>query len=167
MPLGYNGKILHVNLSKRVWDVEEPGDAFYRKYGGGSALGLYHILREMPAHVDAYSPENMLAFSLSVLTGAPVSGQSRMMANAKSPLTDAIGDSQCGGYFPAEMKFAGYDAIIFRGRAPHPMYLYIRDGHVELRDARHVWGKTTFDVEQIFKQELEDKDIEVAQCGRG
>ncbi|MBI4672871.1 MAG: aldehyde ferredoxin oxidoreductase family protein [Chloroflexi bacterium] len=165
MPYGYNGKILHVNLSKRVWDTEEPGDAFYRQYGGGSALGLYHILREMPPHIDAFSPENMLTFSLSPLTGAPVSGQSRMMANAKSPLTDAIGDSQCGGYFPAEMKFAGYDAIIFRGRAPHPVYLYIRDGHVELRDASHLWGKTTHAVEQILKQELGDKEIEIAQCG--
>ncbi len=165
MPLGYNGKILHVNLSKRVWDSEEPGEAFYRLYGGGSALGMYHILRDMPARVDAFSPENVLTFSLSVLTGAPVSGQSRMMANAKSPLTDAIGDSQCGGYFPAEMKFAGYDAIIFRGRAPHPMYLYIRDGHVELRDARQLWGKTTYEVDELLKHELGDKDIEIAQCG--
>lgn len=165
MPLGYNGKILHVNLTKRVHEVDEPSAAFYRMYGGGSALGMYHILNDMPAHVDAFSPENILTFSLSVLTGAPVSGQSRMMANAKSPLTDAIGDSQCGGYFPAEMKFAGYDAIIFRGRAPHPMYLYIRDGHVELRDARHLWGKTTHAVEQILKQELGDPNIEIAQCG--
>src|SRR5581483_7130029 len=165
MPYGYNGKILHVNLSKRVWDVETPSEAFYRKYGGGSAMGMYYILREMPAHVDAFSPENILTMALSVLTGAPVSGQSRMMANAKSPLTDAIGDSQCGGYFPAEMKFAGFDAITLRGRASHPMYLYIRDGHVELRDATHLWGKTTYEVEQILKQELGDKDIEVAQCG--
>ena len=165
MPYGYNGKILHVNLSKRVWDAEEPGEAFYRMYGGGSALGMYHILRDMPAHMNAFSPENILTFSLSVLTGAPVSGQSRMMANAKSPLTDAIGDSQCGGYFPAEMKFAGYDAIILRGRAPYPMYLYIRDGTVELRDARHLWGKTTHAVEEMLKQELGDKHIEIAQCG--
>lgn len=165
MPFGYNGKILHVNLSKRVWDVEEPNAGFYRQYGGGSALGMYYILRDMPAHVDAFSPENILTLSLSVLTGAPVSGQSRMMANAKSPLTDAIGDSQCGGYFPAEMKFAGYDALIIRGRAPHPMYLYIHDGHVELRDATHLWGKTTHDVEVLLKHELHDENIEVAQCG--
>lgn len=165
MPFGYNGKILHVNLSKRVWEVKEPGDAFYRMYGGGSAFGLYYILKEMPAHVDAFSPENILTLSLSPTTGAPVSGQSRMMANAKSPLTDAIGDSQCGGYFPAEMKFAGYDAIIVRGRAAQPVYLYIRDGQVELRDASHLWGKTTYVVEEMLKQELGDKNIEVAQCG--
>ncbi len=165
MVYGYNGKILHVNLSKRVWEVEEPNATFYRLYGGGSAFGLYYILRDMPAQVDAFSPENILTFALSPLTGAPVSGQSRMMANAKSPLTDAIGDSQCGGYFPAEMKFAGYDAIIFRGRAPHPMYLYIRDGEVELRDASHLWGKTTHHVEELLKHELDDANIEIAQCG--
>ncbi len=165
MALGYNGKILHVNLSERVWEVETPSDAFYRLYGGGSALGMYYILRDMPAQVDAYSPENILTLALSVLTGAPVSGQSRMMANAKSPLTDAIGDSQSGGYFPAEMKFAGYDAIILRGRAPRPMYLYIRDGQVELRDASHLWGKTTYETETLLKQELGDQNIEVAQCG--
>src|SRR5215212_6378528 len=103
MPSGYNGKILHLDLTAGKWDVETPSEAFYRQYGGGSALGMYYILRDMPAHVDAFDPANILTLSLSVLTGAPVSGQSRMMANAKSPLTDAIGDSQAGGYFPAEM----------------------------------------------------------------
>lgn len=165
MPFGYNGKVLHVNLTRKVHDVETPSESFYRMYGGGSALGMWHILREMPARIDGFSPENILTLSLSVMTGAPISGQSRMMANAKSPLTDAIGDSQVGGYFPAEMKFAGYDAIIFRGRAPHPMYLYIRDGEVELRDARHLWGRTTHEVEQMLKQELGDKEIKIVQCG--
>lgn len=165
MPFGYNGKILHVNLTKRVWHVETPSELFYRQYGGGSAIGLYYILREMPAHADPLGPENLLTMALSPLTGAPVSGQSRMMANAKSPLTEAIGDSQCGGYFPAEMKFAGFDAILFRGRAPSPVYLYVRDGDVELRDAAHLWGQTTHDVEEILKAELGDREIEVAQCG--
>lgn len=165
MPLGYNGKILHLDLTNRTWQVEEPPESFYRKYGGGSALGMYYILRDMPAQVDAFDPANILTLSLSVLTGAPVSGQSRMMANAKSPLTDAIGDSQAGGYFPAEMKFAGYDALIIKGRADKPVYLYIRDGVVELRDAAHLWGKTTHAVDELLKQELDDKDIEIAQCG--
>lgn len=165
MPFGYNGKILHVNLSKKVWDVETPPESFYRKYAGGSALGMYYLLRELAPHTDPLSPENILCLSLSVLTGAPISGQSRLMANAKSPLTDAIGDSQSGGYFPAEMKFAGFDAIILRGRAPHPMYLWIKDGQVELRDAHHLWGKTTYETETLLKHELGDPNIEVAQCG--
>src|SRR5713226_9633533 len=142
MPYGYHGKILHVNLTYHTHHVETPPDSFYRLYAGGSALGLYYLLRELPPHVDALAPENILCLSLSVLTGAPISGQSRMMANAKSPLTNAIGDSQCGGYFPAEMKFAGYDALLLHGRSPHPVYLWIKDGQVELRDARHLWGLT-------------------------
>lgn len=165
MPKGYNGRILHVNLTYHTHHVETPPESFYRKYGGGSALGLYYIFREMAPHVDPLSPENVLALSLSVLTGAPISGQSRMMANAKSPLTGAIGDSQCGGYFPAEMKFAGYDAVILHGRSPHPVYLWIKDGQVEIRDARHLWGKTTFEAEKLLREELGDTQIEVAQCG--
>lgn len=165
MPYGYNGKILHVSLGKHLWHIETPPESFYRQYGGGSAMGLYYILKEMPAHVDPLGPDNVLTLSLSVLTGASISGQSRMMANAKSPLTGAIGDSQCGGYFPAEMKFAGFDAIVVHGRSPHPVYLWIKDGHVEIRDASHLWGKTTYEVEEALKHELHDDQIEVAQCG--
>lgn len=165
MPKGYNGKILHVNLTYHTHHVETPPESFYRKYGGGSAIGLYYLFREMAPHVDPLSPENVLCLSLSVLTGAPISGQSRMMANAKSPLTGAIGDSQCGGYFPAEMKFAGYDAVVFHGRSPHPVYLWIKDGEVQIRDARPIWGKTTFEAEKLLREELGDDKIEVAQCG--
>ncbi len=165
MPFGYNGKILHVDLTKQTFEVEAPAESFYKKYAGGSALGLYYLLRDLPPRVDPLSSENILCLSLSVLTGAPISGQSRMMANAKSPLTDAIGDSQAGGYFPAEMKFAGYDAIILRGRASHPVYLWIKDGAVEIRDAAHLWGKTTLDAEKMLQEELGDNKIEVAQCG--
>lgn len=165
MPNGYNGKVLHVNLTYHTHHVETPPESFYRKYGGGSAIGLYYLLHELPPHTDGLAPENVLCLSLSVLTGAPISGQSRLMANAKSPLTDTIGDSQSGGYFPAEMKFAGYDALILHGRSPHPVYLWIKDGLVEIRDARHLWGKTTFDAETELKKELGDNQIEVAQIG--
>lgn len=165
MPFGYNGKILHVNLANQSYWVEEPPEAFYRKYAGGSALGLYYLLKEMPPGVDALAPENILVLSVSVLTGVPISGQSRMMANAKSPLTNAIGDSQSGGFFPAEMKFAGYDALVLRGKAEHPTYLWIKDEAVEFRDARHIWGKLTADGEEIIRQELGDHKIQIAQIG--
>src|SRR5919201_1527805 len=147
MPFGYNQKILQVDLTDQTFEVETPPESFYKKYAGGSALGLYYLLRDLPPRIDPLSPENILCLSLSVLTGAPISGQSRMMANAKSPLTDAIGDSQSGGYFPAEMKFAGYDAILLHGRSPHPVYRWIKDGEVEIREARHLWGQTTYETE--------------------
>ncbi|RZW24692.1 MAG: hypothetical protein EX260_03660, partial [Desulfobulbaceae bacterium] len=94
MGLGYTGKILRVDLSSRELSVDTPSKGFYRTYMGGSALNLYYLLKEMDATVDALSPENILAFSVGTLTGARVSGQSRLTITAKSPLTGAIGDSQ-------------------------------------------------------------------------
>ena len=165
MPYGYNGRILHVNLTTGDLSVEEPDEKFYRKYMGGSAMGLYYLLKEMPAGADPLGPDNILALCLSVMTGTPISGQSRMTSVAKSPLTDCIGDSQCGGFFPAEMKFAGFDAIIIKGKAPKPVYLWIHDGQAELLDASHLWGRITGEVEATLKEELGDDKIEVLQVG--
>jgi len=165
MPHGYNGKLLHVNLTTGDLTVEEPEEKFYRKYMGGSAMGLYYLLKEMPAGADPLGPDNILALCLSVMTGTPISGQSRMTAVAKSPLTGCVGDSQCGGFFPAELKFAGFDGIIIKGKAEKPVYLWIHDGQVELRDAGHLWGGITGEVEATLKEELGDDRIEVLQVG--
>ena len=166
-PTCYNGKILHVDLTNLKTWVETPPESFYRKYGGGSAMGMYYILKEMPKGVDPLSPQNLLTLFVGVPTGLSISGQSRMVANARSPLTGAIGDAQCGGFFPAEMKFAGYDGIVLRGRAPKPVYLWIKDGSVEIRDAAHLWGKTTGEAEDALKEELGDSKVEVMQIGPG
>jgi aldehyde:ferredoxin oxidoreductase len=88
-----------------------------------------------------------------------------MTATAKSPLTDAVGDSQCGGFFPAEMKNAGLDAVVITGQAEKPVYLWVQNGEAELRSAEHLWGKTTGEVEKILKEELGDPRIEILQCG--
>ena len=125
MPYGFNGKILHVNLTNGELIVEEPEEAFYRKYLGGSAMGLHYILRDMPKGADPLGPENILTLIAGVTTGAPISGQSRLNANAKSPMSGAIGDSQSGGFFPAELKFAGFDGIVIKGKSPTPVYLAI------------------------------------------
>jgi aldehyde:ferredoxin oxidoreductase len=165
MSLGYNGKILHVDLTSASLTVEEPDEAFYRKYMGGSALAMYYLLNELPPGVDPLGSENVLVLALSVLTGTAVSGQSRMTAAAKSPLTGGIGDSQGGGFFPAEMKFAGFDAIVVKGKAEKPVYLWINEGEYELRDASHLWGKITGEAEAALKDELDDDKIEVLQIG--
>lgn len=165
MPYGYNGKILHVDLTKSKLTIEQPPEAFYRKYMGGSAMGMYYILKNMPARVDPLSPENVLTLMLSVTTGAPISGQSRINANAKSPMSGAIGDSQAGGFFPAEMKFAGYDGIVIRGKSSKPVYLSILHGKAELHDASHLMGKLTGEVEKILKTETGEPKAEVLQCG--
>ena len=165
MPNGYAGRILHVNLTTGTTEIEQPSEAFYRKYMGGSAMGLHYILKGVQPKLDAFDPANMLTFMLSPLAGAPISGQSRLTVNAKSPLTHGIGDSQFGGFFPAEMKFAGFDGVIVTGAAEKPVYLWLSEGKAELRDASHLWGKTTGDVDAILKRELDDDKIEIAQCG--
>jgi aldehyde:ferredoxin oxidoreductase len=166
MAHGYAGKILRVDLSQAEIAVEEPAEDFYRTYMGGSALNLYYLLREMSPQVDPYSPENILAFSVSALTGVKVSGASRLTVTAKSPLTDAIGDSQSGGFFPAKLKHSGFDAIIVKGKSASPVYLWIDNGKAELRDASHLWGKTTGLVQTaIFDELADDKNIEVLQIG--
>ncbi|MHB9034611.1 MAG: aldehyde ferredoxin oxidoreductase N-terminal domain-containing protein, partial [Anaerolineae bacterium] len=147
MPFGYSGRILNLNLSTGEIRIDTPDDKFYRTYMGGSGLGLAYLLKYLPAGIDPLGPENILVISVGVLTGAPIGGLSRVMANAKSPLTGAIGDGQGGGFFPAEMKFTGYDAIVLRGRAPKPVYLYLHDDQVEILDAAPIWGKVTGEAE--------------------
>jgi len=165
MSNGYTGKILHVDLTKGLLTVEEPSDAFYRKYMGGSAMGLYYILKEMPKGADPLSPENVLTLMTGVTTGAAISGQSRINANAKSPISGGIGDSQGGGFFPAELKFAGFDGIVIKGKSPKPVYLTLIDGKAELRDASHLMGRITGEVDAILKKELGDDKIEILQHG--
>lgn len=165
MPHGYNGKILHVDLTHSQLTVETPPESFYRMYMGGSAMGLYYILKEMPKGADALGPDNVLTLMTGVTTGAAISGQSRINANARSPISGGIGDSQGGGFFPAELKFAGFDGIVIKGKAPKPVYLWIKDGILELKDAAHLAGKLTGEVDDLLKQELGDEKIEILQHG--
>lgn len=165
MPYGYIGRVLRVDLSEGTCTVEEQPETFYRNYLGGSGIGLYYLLRELPPGCDPLSPDNMLVFATGVVTGTPFSGQSRCTASAKSPLTGAIGDSQVGGFFPAELKAAGFDAIVITGAAAAPVYLWIKDGAAELRDAGHLWGKDTAETEDSLRAELGDAKIRCAEIG--
>ncbi len=165
MSYGYHGKILHVNLTTGGMEVETPPEEFYRKYMGGSAMALAYILREVPKGADPLGPENLLTVFDSVVTGASISGQSRINVNAKSPMSGAIGDSQAGGFFPAEFKFAGYDGLILRGQSPKWVYLTILDGKAELHDASHLFGRVTAEVDAVLKEEVGDPKAEVMQIG--
>ena len=140
-----------LNLTTAAMEVETPPEAFYRKYMGGSAMAMYYILREVPKGADPLGPENLLTVFDSVVTGASISGQSRINVNAKSPMSGAIGDSQAGGFFPAEFKFAGYDGLILRGKSSKWVYLTIIDGKAELHDASHLMGKFTGEVDALLK----------------
>ena len=165
MPYGYYGKILHVDLTAGTLKVEQPDETFYRKYMGGSAMGTYYLLKHTQPGADPLGPENTLSLMVGVVTGAPLSGQSRVTATAKSPVTDLVGDSQGGGFWPAELKAAGFDGIVIHGQAERSVYLWVHDGEAELRDATHLWKQFTADAEDAIREELDDKRIQVLQCG--
>lgn len=162
---GYNGRILVVDLDQESLQTEENPPGFYRTYLGGGLLGSYYLFKRTQPGFDPLSPENVLIFAPSVLTGAPVSGASRFNITAKSPLTGAIGDTQCGGDWGARLKHAGFDAVVITGRAARPVYLLIDRGKAELRDASALWGKLTGEAQALIRQELGDDKIEVAQIG--
>lgn len=165
MPSGYTGKILRVDLSRGATSIEAPDEGFYRRYIGGRALIGYFLLRELRAGEDALGPKNKLIFATGPVTAAPLIGSGRNSVGAKSPLTNGYGDAEVGGYWGAELKHAGYDAIIIEGKAESPVYLWLKDGNAEIRDARHLWGKTTGECERLIQEELGDKAIRVAQIG--
>ncbi len=163
----FTGSILHVDLSADTLWVEHPPEEFYRKYGGGSAMGMYYVLKETPPHADPLGPNNTLTLFSGLPTGLSIAGQSRLAANARSPISGGAGDSQCGGFFPAALKFSGFDGIVIHGKSPKPVYLYLHDGQAELRGAEHLWGKVTGEVEALLKDELHDPKLEVLQIGPG
>jgi aldehyde:ferredoxin oxidoreductase len=167
MPKGYWGRILKVNLSTGDIEIETPSADFYRRYGGGSCLALYYMLSEMPAGLDPFDPENLLIFAPSVLTGAPLSGLSRFNVTAKSPLTGAIGDSQAGGFWGAELKKAGFDAVVIRGRSERPVYLWIRDEQIEIHSADDLWGLDTGPTQVTIREEVGESQARVALIGPG
>jgi len=165
MSYGYTGRILHVDLTTGKIEIEQPEEVFYRKYMGGSAMGGYYLFKHTPPGADPLGPENTLSLMVGVMTGAPISGQSRVAATAKSPLSGLVGESASGGFWPAELKFAGFDGIVIHGKAERPVYLWVHDGEAELRDAAHLWGRFTGDVLDAIREELGDRRIRVLQCG--
>ena len=167
MPFGYNGKILRVNLSNERITIENPDESFYRKYLGGEGFVAYYLLKEVKPSIDPLCSENKLIFAAGPLTGAPISGCGRNSIGAKSPLTGAFGESEVGGVWGAELKQAGFDAIIVEGKASNPVYLWIHNGDVEIRNAEHLWGKETGETQKLIREELGDSLIRVASIGPG
>jgi len=167
LPGGYSGKILRVNLSTATTSIEEPGGKFYRKYLGGAGIISYYLLNELKAGIDPLGPENKLIFALGPLTGYALPGSGRNAVGAKSPLTGGIAKSEVGGYWGAELKRAGFDAIIIEGKAEKPVYLSINDGEVSINDASSLWGKNTKETVQSIRDELGDKLARVASIGPG
>lgn len=165
IPYGYTGKILRIDLETGEKSIDQHDEVWYRTYMGGGCLAAWYMLNEMPSGVDPLGPENMLIFSISPIVGTPVPTVSRTIISAKSPLTNAFGETQMGGFLGPELKFAGWDAIVITGKAEKPVYLWIKDDQVEIRNAEDIWGMDTQASQQQILDELDDKRIRVANIG--
>jgi len=167
MTYGYSGKILKVDLSTGEIGIENLSEENMRKYMGGKGL-VYHYLKDsVNKNTDPYSEENPLYFMTGLATGIPTGGTSRMIMGTKSPITQGFGISESGGFVGPELKKAGWDGIIVEGKSEKPVYLYIKDDKVQIKDASHLWGKGNGEVNDIIKEENKDKGIKLSQIGQG
>ncbi len=161
---GYIGKLIRVNLTDKVIKVEKLNMIYAKDFIGGRGLGSKYLYEEIDPQIDALSPENKLIFMTGPVTGTYATCAGRFNVVAKAPLTGTIGAANSGGYFGPELKFAGYDGIIFEGKANKPVYLHINDDLIELKDASHLWGKDVFETTDTLINENEE-DAKVACIG--
>ena len=164
MANGFMGKILWVDLSKKKLKDEPLDPKMGRDFLGGYGLGARFLFSRQKAGADPLGPGAILGITTGVLTGTDALGGSRYIMVGKSPLTGGWGDANSGGNVGPYLKFAGYDAVFFTGISDKPVYLFIDNGKAELKDAAHLWGKDSFETEDILKKEL-GKDVEVACIG--
>jgi aldehyde:ferredoxin oxidoreductase len=154
-----------VNLSTGEVSVERPSEEILRLYLGGRGLNMYYLAKHLSDYrADPLGPENVLIIGTGLLTGMLVPNSGRHSVTAKSPESGIIGDANIGGFFGPEMRFAGFDRLIIKGKAPHPVYLYLEDGRVEIRDARPYWGLTTSQTQVRLRQDL-GPDVEIECIG--
>jgi len=164
MAHGFMGKILWVDLSKGTLNEEPLDEKVAREYLGGYGLGARILFDKMKPGVDPLGPDAIIGITTGVLTGTDALGGSRYIMVGKSPLTGGWGDANSGGNVGPFLKFAGYDAVFFKGISAKPVYLFIDNGKPEIRDAAHLWGKDTFDTEDIIRNE-HGQNVEVACIG--
>lgn len=164
--MSWAGKILRVNLTTGTVAVEPLNRQWARDYVGSRGLGSKYLTSEIDPKVDPLSPENKIIWATGPLTGTMASTGGRYTVITKGPLTGAIACSNSGGYWGAELKMAGWDMIIFEGKSPKPVYLYINDDTVELRDASALWGQSVWKTEETLKKTLQDPLVRVSSIGK-
>ncbi len=164
MLYGYMGKLLFVDLSSGTYEIRELTEELARNFIGGHGLGAKILYDEMPAHTDVFAPESMIGFLSGPMSASRAFFGGRYMVVSKSPVTGMWNDANSGGYFGAQLKHSGFDGVFVKGISEKPVYLYLNDGNVEIRDASHLWGKRTIETEKILRSEV-GKDMNAAIIG--
>ncbi len=163
---GYANKIAHVDLTTGTVEFKPIPEEWALKYIGGRGLGVKYVLDAGP-QVDPLSADNLLCFMNGPLTGSEANMSGRLAVVTKSPLTGTVTDSHHGGWSAARLRWAGYDGLIFKGKAPKPVYVYIHDGQFEILDAAPVWGQGVHETIAYFKEKYGEKDLSVISIGQG
>jgi aldehyde:ferredoxin oxidoreductase len=162
---GWTGKRLRVDLTTGKITKEPLSYEYRKKWLGGRGFNSDIIYNEVPPELDPFDPKNRVCFGVGPVSGTAAPSTGRVTVTTKSPLTGGFGDSSMGGHWGAELKYAGYDQIVVQGRAKKPVYIWIDDDDVEIRDASHVWGMYPRDADIAIKRELGDEDIHMVMIG--
>ena len=162
---GWMGQVLRVNLTSEEITKESLEEELAHKYIGGRGFGIKCLYDEVELGIDPLGPDNKIIFAVGPACGTLVPGSQRWTVTTKSPLTGFVGDGNCGGSFGIGLKYTGYDMVIIEGKAERPLYLLIDGDKVQLKDAAHLYGKTTTETERTIKGEVSDPDIHVASIG--
>ncbi len=163
---GFANRIAHVDLTKKNVEFKPVPVDWARKYLGARGLGVRYVLENGPG-VDPLSPDNILCFMNGPLTGSEANMSGRMAVVTKSPLTETVTDSHHGGWSAARLRWAGFDGLIFKGKAESPVYVYIHDDKVEILDASEVWGKDIHTTVKHFQDKYGERDLSVIAIGQG
>ena len=165
MPDGYAGKLLFVDLTKGTVEEKDLTDEMAEKYVGGYGIGAKVLYDNMPANADPLGPENILGFVTGPATATKTFFSGRYTIVHKSPVTDGWNDANSGGFFGPELKKAGYDGVFISGISEKPVYLWINDGKVEIKDASKLWGKDTKETWELLKEETGEPRLRVSAIG--
>ncbi|NIM44592.1 MAG: aldehyde ferredoxin oxidoreductase [Nitrososphaeria archaeon] len=163
---GWKGTALEIDLSKGKFVKRELNSKILQQYMGGRGLNIKTLYDLTRPDVKPFDAENPLILGVGPITGTLVPGNGRHNVTSKSPLTGILGDSNSGGFWGPELKFAGYDQLAVMGRSQRPVYIWIDDDEVEVKDASHIWGKTTHEADRIIKEEVGDESIQIAVIGQ-
>lgn len=158
-------KIAYIDLSSGEIKSQTIPEEMRQLYIGGRGLDMYLLYNHVAPGTEPMSPQNVFIISAGLLTGCPVPGSGRTHAATKSPLTGLVGSTNMGGYFSPELRFAGFDHLLVKGKSNKPVYLWIKNGEIEIRDASHLWGKDCFETPSLIRKELGDEDIKVVCIG--
>jgi aldehyde:ferredoxin oxidoreductase len=164
--MALNRKIAYIDLSKEKIKVEPIPLEWRKKFLGGRGLDAYLLYKNTPRGCDPLGPKNAAIISAGILVGTMASASARTHVMAKSPLTNLLGSANMGGFFAPEMRFAGFDHLVITGKAKRPVYLYIEDGEIEIRDAKNIWGAGVYDTQDIIRRELNDEETQTLCIGQ-